>query len=312
MTRLIIAPEPAAWLEVKVGDVVVAPWASRMPGGVRLLRVPGWRWLRAAASRLGEPLAVKRMVRRGLDALVSRLVTSEITEVVAPSLGAQQTFARLRHARRVLMMDLPQLLQLHDDLDFAARSLPYCSYLRHHRAGQEELVQQLEECQLATNICVRGQFAQRVLRRAGLSSEAMVVSPSAGALVHDPASHRVLLAGSTASRSGLEVALEAISARPDHVLLAREAAGSHPSSLQHPQLRVLRAGEACPPVEAVWAPSWVEQVLPEVAWAAAAGVPLVATERALGWVAPGALVRVMKPGEVSVVSGYFGSGPKRP
>ena len=297
VTRLIIAPEPAAWLQVRAGDLVVAPWAKTMPEGVRLLRVPGWRWLRGAAARVGEPLAVKLMVRRALDVVVSTLALPFVTEVVAPSLAARCTFARWPKAARVLMVDLPQLLQLQEDLDVAARALPMCSYLRHYRASQAILVQQAEEQHLASQVQVRSRFAQQVLRRSGVASVAMAtMAAPAVSVEHDPSSRRVLLAGSTSSRSGLEVALEAISHHPGHVVLAREVAGSQPSSLRSLQLRVLRGSERCPSVCAVWAPSWVEQVLPEVTRAA---MPVVATERALGWAEPGGLIRVMQPGAVT-------------
>ncbi len=304
--RLVIAPEPAAWLGpvLQAGDVVVAPWASAasLPAGVRLFQVPGWRWFRGAAARVTEPLALKLSVRRAIDALVAKWVTPRVTEVIAPSLAAQRVFARLPNARKTLMADLPQLLALHDDLDSASKVLPHCGYLRHHRASQAALVQQVEESLLADEVMVRGHYARRALARAGVRViSKMQVTERPMALRHDPQSARVLLAGSTASRFGLEVALEAMASMPQRVLVARAAVGSEAASLRHPRLVVLGADEPVPPVSKVWAPAWVESTPAEVSAAVAAGIPTVATERAMGWLESGAMMRVMKPGAVQAL-----------
>ena len=295
---------------LRTGDVLIAPWASvaDVPTGVRLWRVPFWRLLRGATARLTEPLALKVSVRRALDAVVAACVTSEVTEIVAPSLAAQRTFARLRGAQRVLMVDLPMLRELHEDLDCAARALPRCEYLRHHRASQAVLVQQLEECQLATRVLVRNRFAGRIVKQVGVDAEPMATAgePEEPLLRAMAGGERVLLAGSTASRHGLEVALVAMACLPQVQLVARFSVGSDTSSLKHPRLTVLQRDEPLPPVSCVWAPSWVESTPNEVVAAARAKIAVVATERALGWVAATSpTVRVISPGDSSALQSHF-------
>ncbi len=322
MTCVVVAPERAPWVDEVLRSAaltqarVFAPWATRADAAVYGSRVqfeavPLWRYLRGVASRVVEPLAVKVAVRRAVGWWAAQSVARQglaTDALFAPSLGARALFALRPNAKKTLVLDLPVLRLLHEDLDTAAREYPQCSILQNYRAAHAVTVQQREEWHLAEEVWVRTAWARRVLVRAGVEQSRLVpLSADARGVVvkHAPGSRRVLLAGTTASRYGLEVALRALELAnaTDVRLWVRAGDGTTPASLRHPSVSVLPADVREVAVEAVWAPSWVEAQLGEVEAAANAGVPVVATERALGWLRQGPGVRVMAVGDASALAG---------
>jgi hypothetical protein len=275
--------------------VLVAPFMRVAPPGVRLLQIPLWNLARSAANRLAEPLAVKLAIRKTIDLVLSKIVPKTVAHIFATSLTAQRTFSRASWAKKTLISDLPQLKQLHLDLDLARSLLPHCRYLHHHRAASSDLIQQAEEYVLADTVLVRSHFAQTIVQRCTSTPiQAMPSAPSPKALLFE-AQGPVLLAGNAASRNGLEMALAGIERRKGF-LLARPAAGSELSSLRHPQLKLLQVHQAIPPVAAVWAPAWTESTPIEVPQALAANIPVVASNRALGWIQESQRLKVIQPG----------------
>ena len=100
---------------------------------------------------------------------------------------------------------------------------------------------------------------------------------------------RVLLAGLAAARHGTMEALAAVAARPHVTLLVRPGEGMEPADLlAHPQVAVADDAQRrhLRGVDLVLAPAWCETYLAEVTTAAAVGVPVVATQRAAGWLTP--------------------------
>ncbi|MFZ5439781.1 MAG: hypothetical protein ACOZQL_07215 [Myxococcota bacterium] len=315
--KLVIAPEPAPWLEPLLDSLdrreclVIAPWA--VPGvlapmlprhalrGVRQLSLPGWALVRAASRRAaaaighGAELRLTLELRQAVDLLVSRWVPDDVTQIFAPSLCALRTFARAPRAERVLLHDLPVLRQLHRDLDDAAEALPEAGFLRNFRAEPSIVARQEQEHVLATRVLVGGHYARKLLaKRVEATRLGALPSPRPTLLLsHRPDSPFVLLAGTTASRHGLEVALAAVERTKERTLLARRGPGTLASSLEHPRLHVL--SRPPPPVRAVIAPAWVECCSPETSAAARGGVPLLATERARGWFE----ATVVQPGDAS-------------
>ncbi|MGA9526420.1 MAG: hypothetical protein WBV82_33530 [Myxococcaceae bacterium] len=318
MKRIIVAPEPAAWLTHLLADsaamrdtVVFAPWAlpklplppwvpARVSSALHrrevqhcaVRSVPGFTLLDAALRRMDSARALAWRLRQRvlLDALVATAVDDDVREIVAPSLSALRTFAAAPRAERILIEDLPGLRQLHADLDAAARALPEGRFLRNYRASDTHLVRQEQEYVLATRVKVRGRWAQQRAIRAGASRTNLEVLdlPAASrgpALRHDPSSRCVLLAGNTASRFGLEIALAALRELPELTLLCRPGEGSQSDGVKDPRVAFLD-GSPLPPVRAVIAPSWVESLPPELTAAVDAGIPIIATSRALGWIEP--------------------------
>lgn len=303
--RLVIAPEPAPWLD---------PLLESMPGGELVVIAPwrqaplGWRVARGLARRAavlvgsGAELALTLELRRALDALVSTRALRELTHVFAPSLSALRVFAKARHAERVLLCDLPLLRHLHADLDAAAEAVPDAPFLTNYRAAPSLVVRQEEELVLATRVLVTSRLARQRLRKRGVASERLGVLPMPARsrrLQHEATSPNVLLAGTTASRFGLEVALAAVEHLPNVVLWARRGPGSSEARLHHPQLRLIE-GEP-PAVRAVIAPAWVESFTAETEAAAAADLPLIATDRALGWLEQKRTVTLMRCGDVETL-----------
>lgn len=324
--KLVIAPEPAAWLGPLLDTLgrrdclVVAPWAlparfsSTFPRHVlrevRQVSVPGFALARGALRRVaarvggGADLRLTLELRRALDGVVSRVLPQGLTHIVAPSLAALRTFAAAPQAECVLVQDLPVLRQLHRDLDDAAEALPEARFLQNYRAPLDVVVRQEQEHVLARRVLVGGHYARRLVTRR-LPSErvgALVLPPPARRLEYAADSRFVLLAGTTASRHGLEVALAAVEQVRGLTLLARRGPGSFEGSLTHSRLRVVDAADQLPPVRAVVAPAWAECCAVETAAAVQRGVPLIATDRARGWceatlVAPGdarALARTLE------------------
>lgn len=310
--KLVIAPEPSPWVaplleSMERGEVVlIAPWAGDPIAGVRPIALPGWRALRSLGRRAGAlvgqgaDLALGLRLRQAIDELVSRLVPRGVELVIAPSLGAKQTFTRTQGAEHVLVMDLPVLRQLHADLDEAADLLPGSAFLENYRAPRALVVRQEEELVLASRVLVTSRFARHRLRARGVAEGRLGALPMPSRtlpLTPDEESPNVLLAGTTASRHGLETALEAIEQTTGLVLWARRGPGSNAASLQHPRLRLVEG--APPAVRCVVAPAWVESHAPEAEAAVRAGVPLLATERALGWSEQTRTVSLMTPGDVA-------------
>ncbi len=326
--KLIIAPEPAPWLRPLLDTLsgeevlVIAPWA--VPGAlaslfprnalasVRHVALPGWFAARALAQRAavalgsGADLAFTLHARVALDALVAAWVPKQVTQVFAPSLAAQRTFAKTR-AEGVLLQDLPSFRALHAGLDAAAEQLPFATFLKNYRAPRHLLVRQEAEHVLARRVLVTSRFARKALRKRGVASERLGVLPlpsRAVPLTFDPRSRDVLLAGTSASRHGLEVALAAIAQTDDLVLWARRGPGYR----EHPRLRSYEGPP--PPIRAVVAPAWVETFARETEAAARGGVPLIGTDRALGWLEGAA---IMEPGDSERLGAFLtGAGDLAP
>ncbi|MDP3231599.1 MAG: hypothetical protein Q8N26_02395 [Myxococcales bacterium] len=300
--KLVIAPEPAAWVEPLIeslprGETVVfAPW-RQSPRAWRVAR--GLARRTAAAVGGGAELALSLELRRAFDAIVSTKTFGHVTHVFAPSLSALRVFAKARHAERVLLLDLPLLRHLHADLDAAALAVPTAAFLQNYRAKASFVVRQEEELVLASRVLVTSRLTRQRLRKRGVASERLGVLPMPARprkVLYEPTSPHVLLAGTTASRFGLEVALAAIEQVPGVVLCARRGPGSSESMLRHPRLRLFE--HEAPAVRAVIAPAWVESFCAETGAAAAAGLPVVATDRALGWLEQHRNVTVMGCGDV--------------
>lgn len=330
MNRLLIAPEPASWLAEWIDEntTVLAPWAlpasqlatklfpAHLAGALQRRFVRGAKRVhsdpgflladtvlkRAGSARaLGWKLRQRVMVGAWAAALIRR---GRFDQIVAPSLAALKPFAAAPRAERVLLEDLPGLRQLHADLDAAVAALPHCAFLQNFRAKDAHLIRQEREYVLATRIQVRSRFAKQRAIRSGAAQDRIepwtLSQPprKPPALRHDPSSRAVLVAGTTATRFGLEVALEALREHPELTLWCRAGEGSHWPSLQHPRLQLLQENAApLPPLLAVVAPSWVEASAPELGAALTAGVPVIATSRVLGWIEPSPTVVELPPGD---------------
>lgn len=300
--RLVIAPEPAVWVEPLIESlprgetVVLAPW-RQSPRAWRVARGLSRRTAMAVGN--GADLALSLELRRAFDALVATQTLAHVTHVFAPSLAALRVFAKARHAERVLLLDLPLLRHLHADLDTAALAVPTAPFLQNYRAKTSFVVRQEEELVLSTRVLVTSRLTRQRLRKRGLAPERLDVlpmPPRARALISEPDSPNVLLAGTTASRFGLEVALAAMEPLPHVVLWARRGPGSSEPMLRHPRLRLFEGPP--PPVRAVIAPAWVESFAAETEAAAAANLPVIATDRALGWLEQRRTVTVIACGDV--------------
>lgn len=300
--RLVLAPEPAAWVEPLLESlpreetVLLAPW-RQAPRAWRVAR--GLARRTAVAVGGGAELALSLELRRAFDALVATRAMAHVTHVYAPSLCALGVFVKARHAERVLLLELPLLRDLHADLDAAALAVPGAAFLRNYRAKASFVVRQEEELVLSTRVLVTSRLTRQRLRKRGVAPrrlDVLAMPSRSWALVCEQNGRNVLLAGTTASRFGLEVALAAIEALPELVLWARRGPGSSEPMLQHRQLRCFEGSP--PPVRAVIAPAWVESFAAETQAAFAANIPLIATDRALGWLEQGRTVKIIAPGDV--------------
>lgn len=302
--KLVVIPEPARWVEPLLAtltpeDVVWAPWAVN--AGPQWLRerfshrhlvtlakvrsVPGWPVL----ERVTNSIQGRLQRRVAVDALVAmwlRVTPMRLTELLAPSLSARASFAvaRARGISCTLLDDLPSLRSLHRDLDGAAQALPDASFLSNYRAPQRLVVRQEQEWALATHARTPSLLGAARLSRARTWGEAgvspLVLKTTARTVTFDPESANVLLAGTTASRYGLEVLLKALG--PRSTVLVRKSEGSSAAALTDPRVCFIDARESVT-VRAVVAPAWVETQPAEVDAALAAKVPVVATRGAAGW-----------------------------
>lgn len=268
--KVLIAPGRPAWTEavaLACGPVVALdPLAGALRPVERTMRLLGRR---SAATAIEVDAR-----RRVLAGRLARLPIGT-REVIAPSLAALEAFrlARSIGARCTLVLDLPHLDGLHEDLDAAHARWPDCAFLQNHRAAPALLERQALEWSLADRVLVRSRFAARGHRDARPlpAGPASVQAATAGPLT-------IRLAGLATGRAGAAEALAAIAQLPGARLSVRLGEGAWPAALHgHPQVI---GPAAC---HAVWAPSWVETGAAEVAAAERAGLPIIATAPAAGW-----------------------------
>lgn len=280
-------------------------WGRRtlpVPEGFRVWGLPGWAaveaGMRLAAPSTAATFRARFALRRRVAQATARLLPRSVEVVLAPSLCAREVFAmaRGRGARCVLVEDLPTLRALHADLDEAAARHPEESFLRNHRASAEDVARQEAERLLADELWVRGEFCRERLMSAGHTPErirelSLQVEGSSSAR---PRAERrrapdarpvALLAGPALARGGLREALAAIDARPQWNLWIRPAEGTDSGHLSHPRVRQVTAEEqrTLQGVDVVLAPAWCESHPPELARAVARGIPVIATDRAAGF-----------------------------
>ncbi|OJH39654.1 hypothetical protein [Cystobacter ferrugineus] len=277
-----------------------AAWRRRTvpeAGNHRVWGLPGWwaveagmRWSgRTAAATFSSRFLLREWVAR----TVAPLLPARVETVVAPSLCAREIFAvaRRRGARCVLVEDVPSLRQLHADLDDAASHHPEEAFLRNHRARAADVARQEAERVLADEIWVRGEFLREHLVAGGCARERLrelrVLTESAPPSPQAPkgAERVALLAGPALARSGLREALAVLDARPQWRLWVRPTEGTNLRELGHPRLTQVTAHvqRGLHGVDAVLALSWCESYPAELALAAARGIPIIATDRASGF-----------------------------
>jgi hypothetical protein len=274
-----------------------------VPDGFRVRALPGWTAVEAGLRVAGRSQATvyraRFAVRRAVARLAATLLPEGVTTVVAPSLGAREVFAaaRARGVRCVLVEDLPSLRALHADLDAAFARHPEESFLRNHRASARDVARQEAERLLADDIWVRGEFAREQLLSAGLDTERIhellpteaETARRRGAARHGARTshaHRVaLLAGPALARMGVREAVAALDARPEWSLWVRTTEDSDLLHLEHPRVRPVTAQvqQGLAGVDVVLAPAWCESHPPELARAVARGIPVIATDRAAGF-----------------------------
>ena len=303
---LVVAPEPPLWLPfvleregAALDDITfVSMWS--------IVRRGSNAW---ASGRTDRQIAARFALRDATDRVAARRLTDEVTTIYAPSLAAQRTFARARRntgpTRCVLVEDLPDLRQLHDDLDRAAIAHPEFRFLNRYRADRSRLSRQVAERVLADFIVVRGDFARRCRLASGLDPGRVELlgRPAAIATRRAIDGHRptLLLAGLATARGGLAEALAALDAIPEASLVVRAGEGLEPAdALAHPRVRQGSAAEftRLDDIDLVVAPSWCEAALPEISLAAGLGIPIVATERAAGMVDLDKVGVAIDPGDV--------------
>lgn len=292
---LVAAPAPPAWLGLVAGPdavVVAAP---------RLLRLVVRVWARRRADRR---IAGDFLLRAVADRRAARQVSPQVTGIYAASLAAHRTFAagRTAGATTVLVEDLPDLRQLHADLERAAAAHPDARFLRRHRAGRRWLVRQEVERVLADELVVRSEFARagRLARGFDPARVRLLRDPIEPAVARPmPRCPTLLLAGPATARCGLYEAIAVADALADVSVVVRVSEGMEPvDALAHPRVRAASEAELdLHGIDLVIAPAWCESDLPEVAAAAARGIPVIATDRAAGT----AQVHLVEPGDVAAL-----------
>lgn len=332
----LVAPEPAPWVEKlalaaeALDEVAIfAPWATRLnparwlprrlraalarrsASGNCVRTVPGWLALEAllgiwSGSR-AERLLVSRFARRlAAGRLAARWLPRGARAVIAPSLAARRVFAASRGAARILVEDLPSLRTLHDDLDRASARQPEAPFLHRYRAPAAILAAQESERALADALLVRSRFAKNERVAAGFVPERVLplmdsaaISTAAAATDRTGRLPVLLLAGLATERNGLTQALTAATGIAGAALLVRPGEGTPADLLDRPAVRASTAEERqrLAGVDLVLAPALCESHAPEVVVAAAAGVPVVATLRAAGFVDLASAGREVVPGD---------------
>jgi hypothetical protein len=298
--NFVVAPEPSPWL---------APLLRRSLGSAEVFSpralhvaasVASRAWARGAADRI---LALRFARRRLVGELAARALPRDATTVYAPSGAAERVFAvaKRRGIETVLVHDLPSLRELHEDLDLAAAKFPDCRFLRRFRASRDEIVRQETERALADRILVRGAYARTLVSsRSGAVVGLLHEDAPRRCMQTTPKSPTFRLAGFAAARNGTNEALAMLDAIPDATLLVRAGEGTEPARLlAHPRVRRATDHDA---VSAVIAPAWCESYSPEIAVADGLGIPIIATERALGF----ARGTVVAPGDVAALTAAAG------
>ncbi|XXF76566.1 hypothetical protein P2318_26425 [Myxococcaceae bacterium GXIMD 01537] len=289
---------PAGWMPARLRTA----WRRRtapVPEGFQVLSLPGWAALEAGLRLTHRTTAAtfraRFRLRRALAQVCAQVLPADVETVVAPTLCAREVFAvaRARGARCVLVEDLPSLRALHADLDEASARYPGEAFLRNHRATAEDVARQEAERLLADEIWVRSEFARERLLLAGYPADALrelhpVLEASEAEREERTgrSAHRVaLLAGPAAARGGLREALAALDARPEWTLWVRPSEGTDPAHLGHPRVRRVSAEEqrVLRGVDVVLAPAWCESHPAELPRAVARGIPVIATDRAAGF-----------------------------
>jgi hypothetical protein len=267
--------------------------------------------LRAAAHSQAESLAARFALRRRLGQVMAALLPRSIETVVAPSLAAREVFgeARRRGARCVLVEDLPNLRRLHADLDEAAARHPDDRFLSNHRASASDVSRQEAERVLANEIWVRSARAIQWLESDGHPRDRLralgapiEIAPSIVRTNRSDGERVALLAGPALTRSGLGEALAAIEDRPQWRLWVRPTEGTPAELLRgHPRLERVSAAslQTLEGVDAVIAPALCECHPPELAHAAQLGIPIIATDRAAGFLR----VQPIPPGDSAALQG---------
>lgn len=256
MTAYAISPEPrAAWIPADA--VAIAPPSVL----TRAL-------FKAAGRDAGQRVQTRLGLREGWDRIVR--LPADATRVYAPSLGARRILAeaRRRGIEGVLVEDLPDLRQLHEDLDRAARRHPHCPLLRRFRAPHAVVARQEAERVLAD---------RRLNDRPG---EGEPIDWGRPAWVSPRRGPAVLLSGLPVARNGTNEALAAM-AGLERPLLARRGEVVEPGDAEL-QLRPAEALAELDGIGLVIAPALVEGRHPVLAQAVAAGVPTIATPQAAG------------------------------
>lgn len=273
----------SAWRRRSLGEL--APTAAI--GG----RNPMW-WLADAGLRAWSGSTVDRVMRARVarrwaaDRLAVRALPPSATTVIAPSLAARHTLAaaQARGLRTILVEDLPSLRELHADLDAAAARWPESRFLRRYRAPAEWVSAQRAERLLAETLLMRNAFAARCRRAEGFGDVRPLpgAKPAVVAAAPRRPARTILLAGTAAARHGTNDVLAILDPRRDLTLLVQPGEGMEPADLlSHPQVRAASSveKERLDGVDLVVAPAWCEAHLPQLAVAAARGIPILATDR---------------------------------
>jgi hypothetical protein len=94
-------------------------------------------------------------------------------------------------------------------------------------------------------------------------------------------------------------ALELVRARPEVELLVRAGEGLEPPSLlDHPQVHSFDSDPGTwSSLDGVLAPAWCESYSPEIYRASADGKALIATKRAIGFLAPSSRLNLIRAGD---------------
>lgn len=303
---------PALPRSLSVPNRVRVAWGRRTLASTsthRTLGLPGWALveaaLRAAAPSQAESLAARFALRRRLGQVMAALLPRRVEMVVAPSIAAREVFgeARRRGARCVLVEDLPNLRRLHADLDEAAARHPDDHFLRNHRASAADVSRQEAERVLADEIWVRSERAMQWLVADGHLRDRLRalraptdIAPTAVRTGRSGGKRVALLAGPALTRCGLREALAALEDLPQWRLRVRPTEGTPAELLRgHPRVEQVAAAslQSLDGVDVVIAPAWCECHPPELARAAGLGVPIIATDRASGFLR----IQSVSPGE---------------